>query len=117
MKTVTSASRAQEYQIKRDKEIEKKLEEAIAFLDKEEVKQALLQKILQKSQPKIDELKVIFEGILEEKTKSLTIEKIETLIKDNLEVFNKNLEEKVKEVVEEELDRRFSTLIKYHEEY
>lgn len=114
---MTTEERARLYREKRDKEIARKLKESIAFLDKEEVKQALLNSIINKYLPKLDELTKPLEEIFNSRVDQLTSERIEALIKDNLKVFNKNLEEKVKEIVDKELNERFSSLIKYHDEY
>lgn len=102
----------------RDEAIAKKLKESIAFLNKEDIKQGLLQIILHSYKPKTEEITGELEKTLNRKIEELTIAKIEDLINDNLaKIFDDKLEAKIAEMVDEELDSRLKGLIKYNEEY
>jgi len=117
-----SVSVAKKHQKIRDAAIAKQIKESLAYLNREDLKQGLLTVILHSYQPKTEEIN---EEITNELTKTfnrkieeLTITKLEELINDNLtKIFDDKLEKKIVEMVDEELDRRFEGLIKYHEEY
>ena len=118
MSQIDSASVAKKHQEIRDKAIEQKLKEAIAFLDAEQLKQSLLQKVVNKYRPDTEEVDSKIEFLLNEKIKDITKDRIEEIISTSLEsVFNNKLNLKISEMVDEEMDNRFKNLIKYNDEY
>lgn len=109
---------AKKYQESRDKAIAKKISETIELLDREELKHTLLNSILHSYTPKLDEITKVVGERLDRKIEELTTERIELLISKGLKkVFTVELENKIAEMIDDELDTRFKDLIKYHDEY
>lgn len=102
----------------RDEAIEKKLKEAIAFLDKEEIKQVLFNKIVNKYLPKESDVIDVLENKLNLIVEQITVNKIKDIIQQNIkQTFLHQVEKKIEDMIDTELDRRLSSLIKYHDEY
>lgn len=114
---MNSKTRSLNYQKNRNAEIEAKLQECISFLDKEEIKHKLFTKIISKYLPKINKIDDKLKEILNNRIEELTTVKIEEIIKENIEhIFINLTKEKLQEMIDEELDKRLSLLIKYNDE-
>ncbi len=102
----------------RDAAISKQLESALEFLDKEDLKQKLLTKIVSKYSPKLTDVIDVLSKLVDSKVKDVTSSSLETIIHNEIEsLFDSHLKNKIAKMIDEEIDDRFKQLIKYNDEY
>lgn len=103
-----------EYKKNREKEASKKIQSALDVIESEELAAKLITKILEKYEPEIDFLSTR----IETKILSQVEEKLKAETKDLVgESISDKYREEIREMISEEMDRRFIALIKNPEDY